>query len=96
MGPLIPWFWTSDDRCPGRVDPSLTYFIACMQWIPQIHLWCNTCRLLVSSMAYKLLNVHSSLHVVGLKPGSSVRHSVRSNCLSRLKSLRLRQNKAGL
>ena len=27
----------------ARVDPSLVCFIACMQWIPDIHLWCDTC-----------------------------------------------------
>ena len=27
----------------ARVDPSLVCFLACMQWTPQIHLWCNTC-----------------------------------------------------
>ena len=25
----------------ARVDPSLVCLTACMQWIPQIHLWCN-------------------------------------------------------
>ena len=27
----------------ARVDPWLACFVACMQWISQIHLWCNTC-----------------------------------------------------
>ena len=27
-----------------RVEPSLTCILACVQWIPQIHLWCDTCR----------------------------------------------------
>ena len=27
----------------ARVDPSLACFIACVQWIPQINLWCNAC-----------------------------------------------------
>ena len=26
----------------ARVDPSLPCFIACVQWIPHIHLWCDT------------------------------------------------------
>ena len=26
-----------------RVDPFLAWFVACIQWIPQIRLWCNTC-----------------------------------------------------
>ena len=26
-----------------RVDPSLTCFVACVQWIPRIYLWCDTC-----------------------------------------------------
>ena len=29
----------------ARVDPSLVCFVACMQWIPEIHLWCHTCWL---------------------------------------------------
>ena len=27
----------------ARVDPSLACFLAFLQWIPQIHLWCDTC-----------------------------------------------------
>ena len=27
----------------ARVDPSLAFFLMCMQWIPQIHPWCDTC-----------------------------------------------------
>ena len=27
----------------GRVDPLLVCFLACVQWIPQIHLWCHSC-----------------------------------------------------
>ena len=48
MGPLILLFWTSGNVSPGfkaRVDPSLACFVTCMQWIPEIHLWCNTCWL---------------------------------------------------
>ena len=26
----------------GKI-PSLTCFVACVQWNPQVHLWCNTC-----------------------------------------------------
>ena len=26
-----------------RLDPSPAYFVAFMQWIPRIHLWCDTC-----------------------------------------------------
>ena len=29
----------------ARVDPSLVCFVACVQWIPEIHLWCDTCWL---------------------------------------------------
>ena len=39
MGPLMPFFCTSGDICLGfqaRVDPSLTCFLACVRWIPQI------------------------------------------------------------
>ena len=27
----------------ARVDPLLALFVAHIQWIPQIHLWCDTC-----------------------------------------------------
>ena len=27
----------------ARVDPSHACFVTCVQWIPEIHLWCNTC-----------------------------------------------------
>ena len=27
----------------ARVDPSLACIVTCMQWILQVHLWCNTC-----------------------------------------------------
>ena len=32
----------------AKVDPWLTYFLTYIQWIPQIHLWCDTCLPLVS------------------------------------------------
>ena len=37
-GPLILLFWTS-----GPGFRSLTCFLACLQWISQVHLWCGTC-----------------------------------------------------
>ena len=40
-------------RFKTRVDHLLACFITCMQWIPQIHLWCNTAKLLMISMAIK-------------------------------------------
>ena len=44
-GLLMPFFWTSGEACPGlkaRKGPLLACFRACIQWIPQIHLWCDT------------------------------------------------------
>ena len=26
----------------------LTWLLACMQWVPQVHLWCDTCWLILS------------------------------------------------
>ena len=47
VGPLIPLFWTSSDVFPGFSKPGwiplLACFLACIQQIPQIHLWCDTC-----------------------------------------------------
>ena len=51
MGPLIPLFWTSGDLYPSFkvwMDPLLVWFVAWVQWIPQIHLWCDTCWPLVT------------------------------------------------
>ena len=28
----------------ARVDPLVACFLTCVQWIPQIHLWCDTYR----------------------------------------------------
>ena len=36
----LPWV-----SKPGWI-PSLAFILTCVQWIPQIHLWCNTCWLL--------------------------------------------------
>ena len=44
-GPLMPLFWTSGEACHGlktSKDPLLACFRACIQWIPQIYLWCDT------------------------------------------------------
>ena len=41
MGPLISLFWAL--RLKASVNSLLTWFISCIQWIPQIHLWCGTC-----------------------------------------------------
>ena len=35
---------TSSLGYKARVDPSLASFLTCAQQIPQIHLWCDTCR----------------------------------------------------
>ena len=46
LGPLIVLFWTLVTSAQGfkaRVDPLLVWFLICMQLIPQIHLWCDTC-----------------------------------------------------
>ena len=45
-GHWYPYFGllvTSTLGFKARVVLSLAWLIACMQWIPQIHLWCNTC-----------------------------------------------------
>ena len=34
---------TSSLGFKARVDSLLAFFVTCMQWIPQIHLCCNTC-----------------------------------------------------
>ena len=38
-----PVLVTSTLGFKARVVPLLVCFVTCMQWIPQIHLWCDTC-----------------------------------------------------
>ena len=64
MGPLIPLFWTSGDVCPGFQnegggDPSLVCFLACAQWIPQVHLWCDACQSLGGHHGSRLCSLHA-------------------------------------
>ena len=40
--PCVGLLVTSALRFKARVDPSLVCFLICTQWIPQIHLWCDT------------------------------------------------------
>ena len=42
----------------ARVYPLLACFLTCVQWIPQIHLWC-TADLLVASMAAESFDPHT-------------------------------------
>ena len=45
VGPLIPLFRTSGDVCPGfQSQGGLACMLSCLRAIPQIHLWCDTCR----------------------------------------------------
>ena len=43
---LLPFglMMTSALGFKARVEPLFACFLACMQLIPQIHLWCDTCR----------------------------------------------------
>ena len=49
MGPLIPLFWTSGGVCPGFQSEGgfITCTLSCLHAIPQIHLWCDICDILV-------------------------------------------------
>ena len=44
----------------ARVDPLLVCFVACMQWIPQIHLWCDTCWPLDGQHGSWLRSLHAT------------------------------------
>ena len=71
-GVLIPIFWTSGDVCPGfqsQGGPSLVCFLICMQWIPQIHLWCDTCWPLVAADPF-LIHMAVRFYKLGLNQGS--------------------------
>ena len=37
-------FWWGLARFQKQGDPSLECFLACVQWISQIHLWCSSCQ----------------------------------------------------
>ena len=41
VGTLMPLFWTSGDVCTVFQSHSIVCFVTYMQWIPQIHLWCD-------------------------------------------------------
>ena len=43
--PCFGLLMTSPLGFKARVDLSLACFVACVSWIPEIHLWCNTCLL---------------------------------------------------
>ena len=58
-GPLIPLFWTSVLGFKARMDSSLVCFLTCVQWIPQIHIWYDTCWLLDSQHDSCLYAPHS-------------------------------------
>ena len=68
----------------ARVDPSLACFVACMQWIPEIHLWCDTCWLYrgqhgsqAFSSTYLQVCLQALVEVSGSKPWPSVLHAWR-------------------
>ena len=67
VGPLISLFCTYGYVClvskPGWI-PLLVCFIACMQGIPQIHLWCDTCWPLDGQHGSRACLIHILVHVV--------------------------------
>ena len=46
-----------------RMDPSRACLAACIQWIPQIHLWCNNCRPLDGPHCSKAFLIRVLVHV---------------------------------
>ena len=59
VGPLIPLFWTSGDVCPGfQSQGGLACMLSCLRAIPQVHLWCNTCRPLDSQHGSRATLTH--------------------------------------
>ena len=43
----------------ARMDPLLVCFLTCAQWIPQIHLWCDTCWPLDSQYGSQSRSLHA-------------------------------------
>ena len=63
----------------ARVDPSLVCFVACMQWIPDIHLWCDTCWLYRGqhgSWAFSIHKLQTCLQALVEVQGSNLWPSV--------------------
>ena len=52
-------------RAHPRVDPSLACFFTCVQWIPQIYLWCDAYMAAESFLIYVLVHAQA---LVGLEP----------------------------
>ena len=58
--PCFGLLMTSSLGFKARVDPSLEYFVTCMPWIPEIHLWCDTCWLYRGPHGSQLYSPHAS------------------------------------
>ena len=43
--PVLDFWWCPPLGFKARVDPSLASFVTYVPWIPEIHLWCDTCWL---------------------------------------------------
>ena len=59
----------------ATVQFSLACFLTCMQYIPQIHLWCDTCWPLVDQYCSPAFLTHILVHIqalVGPEPGDRV------------------------
>ena len=62
MGTPIALFWTPALGLKARVDLSITYIVVCVQWIPQIHLWCDTCWPLDGHHGRRAVLIHALVH----------------------------------
>ena len=58
--PVLSYLVMSSLGFKARVDPSLVCFDTCVQFIPEIHLWCDTCWPLGCQPGRQL---HSYMHV---------------------------------
>ena len=63
MRPLIPLFvgllMTSALGFKATVEPLFLSLLTCMQWIPQIHLWCDTCYPLDGQHGGRVFLIHT-------------------------------------
>ena len=64
----------------ARVDPLPMYFVAYVQWIPQIYLWCNTRCLLAARHFSQAIFAHIQA-LVGLESG--IEHATASQGMTR-------------
>ena len=84
VGPLIPLFWTSGDIAQISKSGWISYLCASLpcQWIPQIHLWCDTCWPVLQLKFFWSTYLYTHTSISGTQTWDRVCSTVCSNHLS--------------